>query len=185
MKSMTQLILAAIFTVCWFANGLAQDDKNQPQSLSDVTIKNCSNAEQIKKWIETEEKKALVIDARPFAINQSTGESLFTSGTGRVTVVQMNPFLYDYRISVAQQELVSTALTDFLKLLLPPSLNTLPGLQTGIVRQPEQKPATKLQLLEQRLRSFEGTNCTVDPAACAATKEMLDVFKKIQESKVT
>lgn len=186
MKSMTQLTLTAIFIVCSFNFGFAQDGtKTEPQTLSEVTLKNCSNGEQIQRWIDSERKKALVIDARPFAINQSTGESLFTTGTGRVAVVHMNPFLYDYRISVAQQELISTALTDFLKLLLPGSLNSLPGLQTGIVRQPAQKPSTKLQLLEQRLKSFEETNCTVDTAACAATKEMLDVFKKIQESKVT
>src|SRR5687767_6391011 len=114
MKSMTQLMLPAILIVCWFNYGFAQDDKKEPQSLTEITIKNCSNDAQIKKWIDAEKKKALVIDARPFAINQSTGESLFTSGTGRVAVVHMNPFLYDYRISVAQQELVSTALTDFL-----------------------------------------------------------------------
>jgi hypothetical protein len=185
MKSVTQLMLTAIFIVCSFNYGVAQtpqDDKDQPKSLNEVTINKCGGVGQIKNWIDAERKKALVIDARPFAINQSTGESLFTSGTGRVAVVHMNPFLYDYKISVAQQELISTALSDFLKLLLPPSLNSLPGLQTGVLSVPADKPTSKIDLLEQRLASFNAANCDVHPAACAATDEMLQVFKKIQEA---
>jgi hypothetical protein len=101
--------------------------------LNTVTIDQCRTREEIAKWVEDEQGKGLVMDARPFAINQSVGRLSFSGKTGRVTVAHMNPFAYDYRITVAQEELMSTALSDFVKLLLPPNLGTFADLQSGDV----------------------------------------------------
>lgn len=120
MKSRSAFVFAAILQFCCVGATLAQ-------SLNDVKIGKCQSESQIKTWTEEEEARGLVIDSRPFAINQSTGKVLFTRGAGRVSIVHMNPFVYEYRISVAQQELVSTAVSDFLKLMLPPSLAPLAG----------------------------------------------------------
>src|SRR6185312_8041370 len=122
--------------------------------------------------------------SRPFAINQSTGKLLFTSGPGRVSVAHMNPFVYNYRISVAQQELVSTAVTDFLKLLLPPSLAGTLGTQAGEASKTTRLNApAKLNELERRLGDFTEEECRKngDALACAATAEMKKDFDKIRE----
>lgn len=52
------LMLTAIFIVCSFNYAFAQDGtRTEPQTLSEVTLKNCSNGEQIRKLIDTERKK--------------------------------------------------------------------------------------------------------------------------------
>lgn len=179
MKRRTAFTLATILTLCCSGSTLAQ-------SLNDVKIGQCQTAPQIKTWTEKEEAHGLVIDSRPFAINQSTGKLLFTRGAGRVSVVHMNPFVYEYRISVAQQELVSTAVSDFLKLILPPSLATLAtsGTQSGKALTPfRMASAERLRRIEERLLTFDPANpCTGDPLACEATKEMWRVFKQIRDS---
>ena len=91
-------------------------------SLKDIKIEACGTEDVLKGLIANEEKRGLVIDARPFAINQSTGKIAFEGKTGRVSVVHMNPFIYKYEISVTQQELKSSAVTDFIEILLPPGL---------------------------------------------------------------
>jgi hypothetical protein len=183
MTTRNQLTFAAVLTICCFGLTLAQG------SLNDVKIGQCGASGTIKTWIDSEEARGLVIDSRPFAINQAKGKLLFTRGAGRIAVVHMNPFVYDYKISVAQQELVSTALTDFLKLLLPQSLGSLPGLQSGEAGTPSRMLASdKLLSIEQRLLTFNLAACNAapnsDPAACAATAEMLRVFTEIRRSGV-
>src|SRR5215216_770394 len=91
-------------------------------SLNDIKIEACGVKDKLETLIQNEQKRALVIDVRPFAINQSTGKLSFEGKTGRVSVVNMNPFIYQYTISVTQQELTTSAVTDFLDILLPPGL---------------------------------------------------------------
>ena len=183
MKKGILVVLAVIISLCCVEQGMAQ--------LNDVKIGNCPSKHVIDGWIATEEAKGLVMDARPFAINQSRGKLLFTRGAGRVSVIHMNPFVYNYKISVAQQELVTTALTDFLKLILPPSLQG-PVPQSGEASKlVDASASTKLSELESRLRTVcpAGTtlatlpacNCPpgTDTLACTATKEMFRVFLTI------
>jgi hypothetical protein len=197
MTSKYKLTLVILITLFWANHAIAQ--------LNDVKIGQCYDTSQINSWIAGEEKHGLVMDSRPFAINQSTGKLLFTGGTGRVSVVHMNPFVYNYRISVAQQELVSTAISDFVKLLLPQSLATLPGLQSGEAGKREARTApAKLRLIEARLNNFSlaACNAAAPPApegaaaadataatarrealdACNATAEMWRVFKELESS---
>ena len=176
MKSLVLVLFALLISVCFCNVAIAQS------SINDVTIKQCSTRTTINGWIEQEQKKHLVIDARPFAINQSKGRLLYTGKTAEVSVVHMNPFVYSYRISVAQQELISTALTDFLKILLPQGQRALLGLQSG-----EGGPATekrvgdKLSQLEARLGEFERSKCTLEPIACDAMGEMYKIVKALNK----
>src|SRR6185369_7443066 len=165
MKTTLQVLLIALVSICCSRAGIAQ-------SLDDIKIGHCTAAKdfnektaikEINDQIKTERKKGLVMDARPFAINQSTGKLLFTEGDGRVSVVHMNPFVYDYKISVAQQELVSTAVSDFLKLLLPPNLAGAVGTQSGDANKGVvAAAATGLTGLERRLNTY------TPPAVCPA-----------------
>lgn len=177
MKTTILFALAVIMSFCCFRYAAAQ-------ALNNVRIGNCTNTAQINTWIDDEVKAGLVMDARPFAINQSQGKLLFTRGAGRVSVIHMNPFVYNYRISVAQQELVSTALTDFLKLILPGSLGQLPSLQSGKAGERVQATASnKLAELETRLSTLTA-GCTAPagagPEVCNAVLEMFRVFNLIK-----
>ena len=174
MKLTLQLLLIVLTLICCSTSGFAQE-------LNAIRIGNCSSAPNITNAIATEVTDGLVMDARPFAINQSKGKLLFTRGDGRVSVIHMNPFKYNYKISVAQEELVSTAVTDFLKLILPPSLLKAGELQTGEATKTI-AAADGLRLLEERLSRFNPATCTKDPDACAATTEMLRVFNRIKAS---
>src|SRR6185369_17423470 len=100
MKTTLQLLLIVLVSICCSRPGIAQ-------SLDDIKIGHCTAAttpyvdkptaiKDINDQIDKERKKGLVMDARPFAINQSTGKLLFTEGDGRVSVIHMNPFVYDY-----------------------------------------------------------------------------------------
>jgi hypothetical protein len=177
MKNSILLSLAMIVSLCCVKHGTAQ-------SLNDVKIGSCQTKTSIDRWIATEERKGLVMDARPFAINQSKGKLLFTRGDGRVSVIHMNPFVYNYKISVAQQELVTTALTDFLKLILPGSLGSLlPTPQSGVAgKSVEAKASSKVTELETRLSTLNA-GCHpptgAGPEVCQAMTEMLRIFNKI------
>lgn len=175
MKSLVLVLFALLMSMCSYNRAIAQS------SLNDVTIKQCSTRTTINDWIAQEEKKHLVLDARPFAINQSKGKLLYTGKTADVSVVHMNPFVYSYRISVAQQELVSTALSDFLKILLPQSQTSFLGLQSGTVGPAtEKRVGDKLSLLEERLGTFDRTKCTLNPVACDAMAEMYKIVGKLK-----
>lgn len=103
-------------------------------SLNDIRIEACGAKSTLDNLIHNEERRGLVIDARPAAINQSSGRLSFEGKTGRVSVAHMNPFVYQYTISVTQQELTSSAVTDFIDILLPPALRL-----GGQAEQAEQK----------------------------------------------
>lgn len=124
--------------------------------------------------VELEKKRGLVLDVRPFAINQATGKLSFNGKTGRVTVVNMNPFVYRYTISVAQQELLNSALSDFLAILLPPSLRA--GAQPG--QGDQQGPTTRLQRIAARLNQIQCTNNT--DAGCEALNAMKAIVDDLQ-----
>jgi len=176
-----RLHLAFLVVICCggSAEVLAQRPQT-PTSLNSVMIGQCADPGKIDDWIGIERRNGMVIDARPFAVNQTTGKLSFNGSSGRVAVVNMNPFVYDYKISIAQQELVSTAVTDFLKLLLPPSLGTLPGLQSGELGLASRElPADKLRQLESRLDTF---SCTAATAPCAAGHAMYATFSAIRKS---
>jgi hypothetical protein len=186
MKNILRLLLFVLISICCSRDGIAQ-------SLDDIRIGHCTSATvfnsataptEINATIRSEQRLGLVMDARPFAINQSTGKLLFTRGDGRVSVVHMNPFVYDYKISVAQQELVSTALTDFLKLLLPPNLAGVT--QSGNADKAFAASApTGLRGLERRLGTFKPLEvCPAGDNRCEALKEMYKIFNDIQ-TKVT
>lgn len=181
MKTTLQLLLLVIALICCSSTGIAQ-------SLNDIKIGHCTSvtvfnaataANDIDNTIASERRLGLVMDARPFAINQSTGKLLFTRGDGRVSVVHMNPFVYDYKISVAQQELVSTALSDFLKLLLPPNLASAVGTQSGEANKAVIAAApSRLRLIEGRIPAFPA--CAAGDNPCLATAEMYNIFSQIK-----
>ena len=185
MKITLQPLLIVIALICWSRSGIAQP-------LNAIKIGHCTTEDifnaatapnRIESAITSEQKLGLVMDARPFAINQSTGKLLFTRGDGRVSVVHMNPFVYDYKISVAQQELVSTAVTDFVKLLLPPNLSSGVGTQSGEANKAVVAAAPNgLKLLEQRIPVFYPGSCAVGDYPCLATAEMYRVFSQIKAS---
>jgi hypothetical protein len=161
-----------------------------PTSLNTIRINQCGTQDLLKAFIDTETTRGLVMDARPFAINQSIGKMSFNGSTGRVSVVHTNPFIYVYRVTVAQEEQVSTALTDFLKLLLPPSLSSVGGLQSGGANLTPSSvtPVTKLKLIEARLDDFASSKCkdAMDPLsktpACIAIGEMYQTFDTIRRT---
>lgn len=180
MKNLVLVLFALLLSVCLCNVAIAQKSL-KTDSLNDVAIQKCYDRDQINKWIEQEQKEHLVLDARPFAINQSKGRLLYTGKTAHVSVVHMNPFVYSYRISVAQQELVSTALSDFLKILLPQGQRALLGLQSGEVRAAtENLVGDKLSQLELRLGKFDRSKCTKDPDACDAMEEMYKVVAALK-----
>lgn len=160
----------------------------QPGNLNEVKVGSCGGAGQINGWIDAEERRALVIDTRPFSINQTKGKLSFSARDAHVAVLHMNPFVYDYRITVEQQELINTAVTDFLKLLLPQSLGSLGSLQSGDASAAKRANAdNQLRLMEQRLSTLNGMTlamCSAQhaPEACAATLEMYSVFDQIRKS---
>lgn len=182
-----QLLLIVAILICCSNSGFAQ-------SLNAIKIGQCTSAKkfnnatavaEINETIKDEQKIGLVMDARPFAINQSTGKVLFTSGDGRVSVIHMNPFVYDYKISVAQQELISTALSDFLKLLLPPNLAGAVGTQSGKANEAVRAAALKgLEGLERRLGTFTPplppATCGAGDTRCDALREMYIIFNEIK-----
>ena len=193
MNRSLHVLLIAIALTCCFRTGMAQsvDPKKKP-SLNNIRIGHCTSnetfsptaASDIEKEILDEQKRGLVMDARPFAINQSTGKLLFAMSDARVSVVHMNPFVYDYKISVAQQELVSTALSDFLKLLLPPNLATAVGTQSGRANEKVGAAAINgLTGLERRLGTFKRPSqpCADNDRPCAAITEMFKIFDSIKE----
>jgi len=187
MKTALHMLLIVLVSICCCRAGFAQ-------SLDDIKIGHCTAAKtayvdkptainDINEQIKTERKKGLVMDARPFAINQSTGKLLFTEGDGRVSVIHMNPFVYDYKISVAQQELVSTAVSDFLKLLLPPNLAGQVGQQTGKANEAVRTAALKeLEGLERRLGKLTlAAPCPAGNNQCEALTEMNTIFGEIKK----
>lgn len=158
--------------------------------LNDIKIGACGEEKTLEGLIQNEQKRGLVIDARPFAINQTTGKVSFNGKTGRVSVVHMNPFVYRYNISVAQQELVSSAVTDFMEILLPPGLRigkAQGGAPAGgaadrararIVQQ-----TTASSPIAQRLGKFDTANCrNAQDAGCVALKTMHTEFVLIRDA---
>jgi hypothetical protein len=130
-----------------------------------------------------EGKRGLVMDARPFAINQAIGKLSFNGNTGRVTILHMNPFVYRYSITVAQKELVTTALDDFIKLLLPTTLGKAVGTESGNASPSglRDERTSKLKRIEQRLDAFKASDCKASPDACAAITAMRDAFEAIKK----
>jgi hypothetical protein len=137
-----------------------------------------------KFLVELERKRGLVLDVRPFAINQTTGKLSFGGDIGRVSVINMNPFVYRYDISVAQQELLSSAVGDFLDFLLPPTLRPAGRAESGaadkmgITKTAEIK--NRLSLIAQRLDEFNETKCpNAADAGCQALVTLKKVFKQL------
>ena len=174
---MTIRLLFALFTLSVFlmfpGNTFAQ------ASLNDIKIEACGTKSAVDALITAEQKRGLVMDARPFAINQSTGKLSFAGKTGRVSVAHMNPFIYQYTISVTQQELTTSAVTDFIEILLPP------GLRLG--GQPERAAESNKSLLRaqavqnigasspiaRRLDQFSTLNCqNPNDDGCVALQTM-------------
>jgi hypothetical protein len=127
MKNQLSLVFVVVFLCCFAAgNTVAQS------LLNKIRIDQCNpydpkdekafDSKILEDLIKGERRRGLVLDVRRFAINQATGRLNFNGETGRVSVVHTNPFLYEYKISVEQEELVSSALSDFIDILLPPAL---------------------------------------------------------------
>jgi|GEM_PF-2459397 len=64
-------------------------------------------------------KDSLVIDARPAEVNKVRGKTAFKK-QARVVVLNMNPFLFSYRLLVEQKPVEDRAALDFIKLLGSP-----------------------------------------------------------------
>ena len=158
------------------------------QSLNDIKIGAC-NYDGFESLITNEQKRGLVIDARPFAINQSFGKVSFNGKTGRVSVLNLNPFVYKYTITVTQQELTSSAVTDFLDILLPPGLRI--GSKADEKAKADDK-ANELQIVRKtgsdspiarRLDHFDPANCSnPKDAGCVALQTMYSEFTLIRDA---
>jgi hypothetical protein len=173
MKSTVKLLAFLVTLFAWTNVVLAQQSESQ---LNSITIEQCKD---ISADVKAEQKRGLVMDVRPFVINQSTGKLAFAHGDGRVSLINMNPFVYNYKVSVAQQELVTTALTDFVKLLLPTGLSSVSGLQTGTVGiSGLTRPASRLAEIQRRLGS---SPCNDNSPSSQAIGEMYTVFERIKK----
>lgn len=164
----------------------ADDVKPTPTpapSVNQIRLNQCKVKDLPKTseaLVAQERRVGLVMDARPFAINQTFGKLDFNGNAGRVTVLHMNPFVYSYKITVAQKEIVSTALNDFINLLLPPALGKAVGFQSGTadVLNAKTNSVSKVKLIEDRLKTY--TPCTTTTDACAAINAMNDAFNEIR-----
>ena len=183
------LLLPLMVFLCCLASGNVVAQKSEPSPtptppLNTIRVGSCDPPKSLTAVIMDEEKSGLVLDARPFAVNQSTGKMHFDGKVGRVSVVNMNPFVYRYDISVAQEELVSSAVSDFIDILLPQALRSIgKGGAANTERAVGQgkKVTSKLQELEMRLGQFKASNCTAsDDNGCTALKAMDAVFRKIK-----
>src|SRR5256714_95238 len=74
----------------------------------------CTATNLISK--EEFEKRGIVIDVRPDQINQLSGKSAFRN-EAHITLINMNPFLFSYKLKVAQTEVQDTGFLNFLNLL--------------------------------------------------------------------
>jgi len=157
-------------------------------SLNDIKIEACGSKTNLENLISNEEKRGLVMDARPFAINQSTGKLSFKGKTGRVSVVHTNPFIYRYTISVTQQELKSSAVTDFIEILLPPGLRL--GAAAKQAADENKKSIARIvqntsasSPVARRLDRFNPADCrNPNDAICTALKTMNDEYAIIKKA---
>jgi hypothetical protein len=169
---------------CLWDHEILAQAPNPPTDLNQITITSCGDPDQIDRSIAAERRRGLVLDAQPFAVNQSTGKVQFNGKTGRVAVINMNPFVYKYRISVAQQELVSSAVSDFISILLPPGLrptgNTQSGERTFAVATTTTKP---LDTIADRFKNFTAANCpSATEIGCQAILAMKGEYKAIDDA---
>ena len=183
MKNYFSLAFVVMFLCCFTPGNI----KGQ-SLLNKIRIDQCDpfgnrdgrefDGNSIAALIEEERRLGLVLDARPFAINQSTGKLNFDGKTGRVSVVHMNPFLYEYKISVVQEELVSSAVTDFIDILLPPGLRSIGRAQTLAETRNATTVRGNLAEIEKRLNQI---TCA-DPQApeCIALASMGKVVTEIK-----
>lgn len=159
--------------------------------LNQMRVGQC-DVQNLDGLIRDESKRGLVMDARPFAVNQATGKLSFGGSTGRVTVLNMNPFAYSYTITVAQKEMVSTAINDFLKPLLPPTLGSaFLSLQSGtdtITGLKDSRTREKLTQIGKRLDDMKDGQCKISadpagnkPAACIAVGAMYEIYNSLKD----
>jgi hypothetical protein len=165
-----------------------------PPPLNTIRIGHCKlptsngNPKTLEDVINDERQRGLVLDARPFAVNQSTGQMRFDGKAGRVSVVNMNPFVYRYDISVAQEELVSSAVSDFIDILLPEALRSIGKAEANKMRvaekeRNEEAVLSELDALEARLNTFVEKPCTTtDNHGCDALKTMSAEFVEIKKA---
>ena len=190
MRNRLQLTLLTTALFCLFSYEGVSAQSSAPMHLNTIKIGQCPTSTNFDIWVKAEQARGLVMDARPFAINQSVGRVSFEGSAARVSVINMNPFVYNYKISVAQQEIANSAITDFLKLVLPSSLQ-IGGLQSGTVRGVSVSTPTSLAQIEGRLNDFTSSQCKnpKDPLSntpeCAALNEMYDVFYNLKTAMAT
>jgi hypothetical protein len=158
--------------------------------VNQIAVGRCSVANlpsDLNDFVASERRVGLVMDARPFALNQTVGRLAFNGRAGRVTILNMNPFVYNYEITVTQKEIVTTALNDFIGLLLPPTLGKGVGFQSGsagVTNARRAAGASRLQLIEERLRNYRPANCNAGADACDAINAMFMAFDRIRGSDV-
>ena len=192
--TMEHKLATTVLTVILLA-GLSAATTPAQSALNEMRIGSCNkrpyadreapNPVRDKEYFEylvgLERKKGLVLDVRPFAINQATGKLSFSGSNGRVTVVNMNPFVYTYTVSVAQHELVSSALTDFLDLLLPaklrPTGRTQSGAETRSADAAKTDQNTRLGRILSRLNDLK---CNDADEGCKALKTLKEIVDRLQ-----
>ena len=191
------LATITLFTIVCTSTASAQP------ALNRIRIGACvdRNSDEVKKFLNKnpeashqdifehllalERRGGLVLDVRPFAINQASGKLSFSGATGHVAVVNMNPFVYRYDISVAQHELVSSAVSDFMGFLLPPTLRPSGRAESGEANKAGLTDVTvvknRLTLIAERLNSFNATKCpNATDAGCQALVTLKDLFTKLE-----
>lgn len=176
--------MAVVFLCCFMSGNTVGQSL-----LNKIRIDQCNphdpkegkpfDSDSLEKLILEERRLGLVLDTRPFAINQSTGKLNFNGKTGRVSVVHLNPFLYTYTISVAQEELVSSALSDFIGILLPPALRSIGRAQPSAEALAATPVRGNIAEIEKRLYQF--TCSDMDAAECKALTSMRNVVVEIKK----
>lgn len=137
------------------------------------------DSRKLEELIKGERKRGLVLDVRRFAINQATGKLNFNGETGRVSVVHTNPFLYEYKISVEQEELVSSALSDFIDILLPPALRGVGRAAAAAEARSATTVRGNLAEIEKRLNQISYPNSR--DSECLALAAMKNDVVEIQK----
>jgi len=184
MKNNLSLVLVVVFLCCFMSGNTVGQSL-----LNKIRIDQCNphdpkdgkgfDSDALTRLIEEERRLGLVLDTRPFAINQSTGKLNFNGKTGRVSVVHLNPFLYKYTISVAQEELVSSALSDFIDILLPPALRSIGRAKATAETLTATPVRGNLAEIEKRLYQF--TCSDTNAAECMALISMRNVVVEIKK----
>lgn len=127
-------------------------------------------------------KTSLVIDVRPDQINQFRGKTAFRE-QAHIALINMNPFLFGYRIKVDQTEVQDTGFLNFLNLLGSP-VSDIIGSAASVGRSASLRAAGggSLQLLIDRTDGKHVPNSSCEEANQADAKNALAELALVRDT---